>query len=167
MDIDPNYRQDAKNALAWLAFSGRPLQLAELAEAIAINPESNPPFDPEERFPDPESVFHILSSLITVSSDEAFTSPDTSCPAVTVQLAHFSVKEYLVSDRIQQSPARYFAASTSIAQHFIAECCLIYILQYVFSPLTEDRTQFVTFPLLEYASAYWYCRGTKGEYSAS
>jgi ankyrin repeat protein len=160
LDIDPNYQQDAKYALAWLAFSGRPLQLAELAEAIAIDPTSNRPFDPEERFPDPESVFHILSSLITVSSDEnwdqAFDSPDTFGSAVTVQLAHFSVKEYLVSDRILESPARYFAASTSVAQRFISECCLIYILQYVFTPLTKDSTQFVTFPLLDYASAYWY-----------
>jgi ankyrin repeat protein len=160
LDIDPNYQQDAKYALAWLAFSERPLQLTELAEAIAIDPKSNRPFDPEERFPDPESVFQILSSLITVSSDDnwdqAFASPDTSCSAVTVQLAHFSVKEYLVSDRILQGPARYFAASTSIAQRFIAECCLVYILQYVFSPLIEDSTQFVTFPLLKYASAYWY-----------
>jgi ankyrin repeat protein len=160
LDIDPSYQQDAKYALAWLAFSGRPLLLTELAEAIAIDPKSSRPFDPEERFPDPESVFQILSSLITVSSDEnqdkAFSAPDTSRSAVTVQLAHFSVKEYLVSDRILESPARYFAASESIAQRFMAECCLIYILQYVYSPSIEDRTQFVNFPLLKYVSVYWY-----------
>jgi hypothetical protein len=159
LDIDPSYQQDAKYALAWLAFSGRPLLLTELAEAIAIDPKSSRPFDPEERFPDPESVFQILSSLITVSSDEnrdkAFSAPGTSCSVVTVQLAHFSVKEYLVSDRILESPARYFAASESIAQRFMAECCLIYILQYVYSPSIEDRTQFVNFPLLKYVSVYW------------
>jgi ankyrin repeat protein len=160
LDIDPNYQQDAKYALAWLAFSGRPLRLTELAEAIAIDPKSSRPFDPEERFPDPESVFQILSSLITISSndnqDKVSSSRDASCLAVTVQLAHFSVKEYLVSDRILETPASYFAASTSIAQRFIAECCLIYILEYVYSPLIEDGTQFVTFPLLKYVSAYWY-----------
>lgn len=52
--IDEAYRQDAKSALIWLAFAERPLPLEELAEATIIHPSADPPFDPEERFPEPQ-----------------------------------------------------------------------------------------------------------------
>ncbi len=60
LEIDEDYREEAMNALLWLAFSNRPLLLTELAEAIVVKPQAEPPFDPEERFPDPESVLQIL-----------------------------------------------------------------------------------------------------------
>ncbi|CZR54758.1 uncharacterized protein PAC_04642 [Phialocephala subalpina] len=159
--IDPAYQQDAKNALLWLAFSTRPLELTELAEAMVINPEAPPPFGPEERFIDPQSVFQILSSLITVSSNEdqrdMLDARGLVRPAITVTLAHFSVMEYLISDRIQQGPAKHFAISKSIENHFIAECCLLYLLQYANSTLrTNSRQDLSSFPLLEYASVFWY-----------
>jgi hypothetical protein len=40
MSIEEVYRDDAKHALMWLAFSERPLQLKELAEAMIINPHA-------------------------------------------------------------------------------------------------------------------------------
>lgn len=163
LDIDEVYLKEAKNALLWLAFSVPPLQLTELAEATAIDPGPDPPFSPKERFQDPQNVFQILSSLITVSSYEDqdcmshLDTADVAGPMVTVILAHFSVKEYLISDRIHQSPAKHFAASDPIAHWFIAKCCLMYILYYSSSDLkTESRTDLFAFPLLEYASTYWY-----------
>lgn len=159
--IDPAYQQDAKNALLWLAFSTRPLELTELAEAVVINPEASPPFDPEGRFIDPQSVFQILSSLITVSSNEdqrdMLDVRGVVHPVITVTLAHFSVMEYLISDRIQQGPAKHFAVSKSIANHFIAKCCLLYLLQYASSTLrTNSRQDLSSFPPLEYVSLCWY-----------
>jgi ankyrin repeat domain-containing protein 50 len=161
LTVDPAYQQDAKNALLWLAFSTRPLELTELAEAIVINPKASPPFDPRERFMDPQSVFQILSSLITVSSREdqrdMLDASGIIRPVITVTLAHFSVMEFLISDRIQQGPAKHFAISKSIANHFIAECCLLYLLQYASSTLrTNSRLDLSSFPLLEYASVFWY-----------
>jgi hypothetical protein len=108
LEIDDGYREEARVALLWLAFSDRPLLLTELAEAIVINPRSDRPFDPEDRFPDPESVLEIFSSLVSIL-------PNDPQGAVIgrgrVTLAHFSVKEYLVSDRIREGPAQHFAIS--------------------------------------------------------
>jgi hypothetical protein len=70
LEIDDAYREEAMKAMLWLAFSDRPLLLEELAEAIVIRPLSHPPFDPEERFPDPESVLQILSSLVSTMQEE-------------------------------------------------------------------------------------------------
>lgn len=152
LEIDEAYRQEAKSALLWLAFSERPLRLTELAEAIVINPRSDPPFDPEERFPDPQNVLQILSSLVSISANDT-----RDGVVVTVTLAHFSVKEYLVSDRIQESPAQQFTISNSVAHYFIAECCLLYILHYAYTAeKANSREDFSTYPLLKYASERWY-----------
>ena len=47
-----------------------------------------------------------------------------------VRLAHFSVKEYLLSDRIQSSSASKFGATSMEADHFISESSLLYIIHY-------------------------------------
>jgi len=157
LEIDEAYQQEARNALLWLAFSERPLKLTELAEAIVIDPQTTPPFNPEQRFPDPQSVFHILSSLITISSSEQKIPDDENIISATVTLAHFSVKEYLISERIYRSQAQHFAASDSFAQQYIAKCCLLYILEYASSAIkSESPTDLTEFPLLQYSSTSWY-----------
>jgi ankyrin repeat domain-containing protein 50 len=153
LEIDDAYREDAMKALLWLAFSDRPLLLAELAEAIVVRPLSHPPFDPEERFPDPESVLQILSSLVSVND----AGRDRLWRMGTVTLAHFSVKEYLISDRIRKGPAQYFAISSHIAHYFIAECCLLYVLHYANTATkTGSLGNLAAFPLITYASASWF-----------
>lgn len=153
LEIDDAYREDAMKALLWLAFSDRPLLLAELAEAIVVRPLSHPPFDPEERFPDPESVLQILSSLVSVND----AGRDRLSRMGTVTLAHFSVKEYLISDRIRKGPAQYFAISSHIAHYFIAECCLLYVLHYANTATkTGSLGNLAAFPLITYASASWF-----------
>ncbi|KAH8792864.1 hypothetical protein F5882DRAFT_516605 [Hyaloscypha sp. PMI_1271] len=153
LEIDDAYREEAMKAMLWLAFSDRPLLLAELAEAIVIRPLSHPPFDPEERFPDPESVLQILSSLVSFND----AGGDLLWRMGTVTLAHFSVKEYLISDRIQKGPAQYFATSSHIAHHFIAECCLLYVLHYASTAIKMGSLgDLAAFPLITYASASWF-----------
>jgi ankyrin repeat domain-containing protein 50 len=152
LEIDDAYREEARVALLWLAFSDRPLQLTELAEAIVVNPQSDPPFNPDERFPDPESVLQILSSLVSIAPYEA--EGDLTG---TVTLAHFSVKEFLISDRIQKGPACDFAISYPIAHQFLAESCLLYVLHYASSATkTRSRKDLSAFPLLLYASERWF-----------
>src|ERR1700677_4230327 len=40
-NIDDEYHNDAFNVLQWLAFSARPVTLAEVAEALAVNFTNN------------------------------------------------------------------------------------------------------------------------------
>jgi hypothetical protein len=85
----------------------------------------------------------------------------------TVTLAHFSVKEYLVSDRVRTSPANYFAMSYSAGHYFIAESCILYILHYADSTAKDEakdeskvsrlhRLHLKRLPLLAYASNSWF-----------
>jgi hypothetical protein len=158
--IDEAYRDDAKRALMWLAFEQRPLQLRELAEATIIRPRSRPPFDPEERFPDSQDIIEILSCLVTVTELIVYDSnPDNTGKATItlVTLAHYSVQEYLISDRIKETPVGYFSISEITSNKYIAESCVNYLLYHARLANNESSSpEMNDFPLLEYAATYWY-----------
>jgi ankyrin repeat domain-containing protein 50 len=150
MNINEECRQEARRALLWLAFSERPLLLEEVAEAAVVDPDAA--FDPDERLPDPNYVLEILGSLVTVSSKGV--SSDASRE---IRLAHFSVKEYLISERIRRGEASEFGATSIDANHFIAESCLLYTLHYDESDSkTMSPEDLKSFPLLQYACRFWY-----------
>ena len=66
--IDEAHAADAFKILQWLAFSTRPLELQELAEATAITLDDLPKFDPEDRLRHPTDILTICSSLVSVSA---------------------------------------------------------------------------------------------------
>ena len=116
-----------------------------------IIPGRDPPFNPEDRLPDPYLILQYLPGLISVSeSNDRKTSPE-------VRLAHASVKDFLVSPKIVQGETAPFGTSPATANQFITEACLVYILQY---DTAQDRTNtpadLASWPLLDYASKYWY-----------
>src|SRR5215471_2602161 len=73
----------------------------------------------------------------------------------TLQLAHFSVKEYLTSKRIQDGPVSGFYLETHASHHTIAQMCLIYLLQFDKVDLFGSSDAFSTFPLTQYAAEHW------------
>src|SRR5438045_346050 len=156
VNIDQRYHQEAFAALRWLAFSERPLRIEEIAEACIVDPE-NELVDHENRFP-PRGIFEILSILITESpkAREEYGRPLDDQEVVEIRLAHFSVKEYLVSDRIRHGPASGYGFQEASAQSFIAKSCLSYIFYYSASDnKTLSLEDLAQFPLLEYACSRW------------
>ena len=110
----------AKTAIQWLAFNlaeDSQLSLEVLADASTSRPDSL--FNVNDRLQFPQDILSILSSLVTTSNDG-----DT----VMVYLAHFSVKEYLLSSRLRQSPLNDFSISELSCHANIAEACLHYQL---------------------------------------
>ena len=68
-----------------------------------------------------------------------------------VRLAYFSVKEYLESQRIIQSPAKDFFLDAGISHEFLAQSCLTYIIHYSSSCEKMLSTRDLRrFPLLRY-----------------
>ena len=99
--IDADDSKDALKILQWLVYSARPLRIEELAEVLTVNTEFTPPlFDAEQRFLDPRDVLDICSSLVATTVEISGKDGDER-EEILVQLAHFSVKEYLVSERIR------------------------------------------------------------------
>ena len=131
------------------------LQLEEVVEVLAIDWEVNkkPTFDLAFRLPDPLDLLTICSSLV-ILEDSTAENKKTSTPQrrTLVRLAHSSVKEYLISDRMGISPASSYALNEALSHSFITKCCLIYLLQFT-TPLDPQLVQ--TFPLVPYATRFW------------
>ena len=186
-NINNEYREDARRALTWLAFSRRPLRLSEIAEAAVL--DSVPEFNPDERYQDMRSVLEVLGSLVTISqggryhnvsirdSDlinpfnitdslnndnlEGHTYGNSADPCAcdwqwNIELAHFSVKEYLMSDRILSGLASDFGTDHDKANALITGASLHCILHYAAEASLGSSGQDPQrgFPLLEYACTY-------------
>ena len=67
--IDERRHEDARKLLQWLAFSVRPLELAELAEVVAVDFDSRdlPWFDCNRRYYDARDVVRVCSGFISIA----------------------------------------------------------------------------------------------------
>jgi Ankyrin repeats (3 copies) len=151
--IDKEYSQDAFRILQWLVYSARPLRIEEVVDVIAVDINDDPRFDLDRRLPDPRDILTICSSLVTTTM-ETIEQPSGTIAGDYVRLAHFSVKEYLVSKRIQDGPAAQFSIQEIPTNASIAEICVAYLLQF------DKPDSFIVqtveeFPLARYAARFW------------
>lgn len=126
LQIDSDLVYEAKTALQWVSCCIRHLYLEELVDASVINPDEEAPFSEDSRI-SPFDLVDLLPGLIKVNpppdSNEAMFLPKH----YTVTLAHFSVKEYLVSSRILDSLSRHFAINIELAHRHVVRSSLAYI----------------------------------------
>ncbi|KAF1939184.1 hypothetical protein EJ02DRAFT_504930 [Clathrospora elynae] len=143
--------QYAVPILRWLTFSARPLSADEVAEIVAINLEDEARFDPEEVLEDPLDVLNICSSLVTMTTEE---EGELGSARQIVVLAHYSVKEYLLSDRIGKGSAAQYGMQNAACNDAIARSCLGYLLQFQGPDLLRhDNAK--EFRLAEYSAKFW------------
>ena len=151
VDIKKANKGQAYRMLQCLAVAIRPLSVAELAELLAFEFDATkggiPKLNADWRWEDHEqAVLSTCSSLITIiPADYNSNSP-------IVQFSHFSVKEFLMSDRLStlsKDISRYHIVLED-ANTLIASACLGVLLQ---DPVDENGP--ATAPLARYAAEYW------------
>jgi ankyrin repeat protein len=150
LSIEEEHRQKVVTALRWITYRQvYHLTLLELSDAVVIDPKADPPFNPTERLGDPDWLVQILASLVVVSKE-------TVTKEIEINLAHFSVKEYLESYRILEGPASVFHMTANTSHKFLAESCILYIKCYALSEgKTSSKQDLELYPLLSYACWYW------------
>src|SRR6266566_3690309 len=127
----------------------RPLRVEELAEIFAIEfgPNEGTSLVEDWRPENPEeAVLSACSSLIAIIDDQG---------SKIVQFSHFSVKEFLTSDRLQTSEVGElcdYHVPLDSAHLLLARACMAVLLQ-----LDEkvDKERITTFPLAWYAAQHW------------
>ena len=137
-------------------------------EALRVDPSRNPPVDPDARLAYPNQILEILPNLITISSRNYkpggklfgvrhWRNDHTwAVHAWEIKLAHFSVKEFLLSGMIEKCEAAPLLTSINLNQCFMTEACLYYILSYEESEeKARSEKDLLSFPLLAYACQYW------------
>jgi ankyrin repeat protein len=154
-EINEDNRGHARRLLHCLAFAIRPLSAGELAEILAFDfddaPGGIPTFHASWRWKNQEeAVLSTCSSLISVV--DTYVYPFGTCRVV--QFSHFSVKEFLISDRLASSTGdvcQYHILPGS-AHTILAQACLGFLLHFD-DHINKQSVR--AFPLTKYAAEYW------------
>lgn len=149
-NIEEDYVEDVRRVLSCLICSFYPVAIEELAETIAIVPQGETHYDVENRLLEPSNILTICSGLVTTTRSRRTTlMGDRQIPIEEVRLAHFSVKEYLVSDRIALKGCSKFYMEERITHEMLAHLCIRYLIYCFQTKLCEDSDF-----LLEYETAF-------------
>jgi len=141
--------QHAHRFFQCLVAAVRPLRVEELAEIFAVefDLDAVPNLVEDWRPENPEeAVMSTCSTLITVVEDGG---------SRYFQFSHFSVKEFLTSDRLRTSDVgsiRQYYISLDSAHITLVRACIAVLLR-----LDEkmDKKRLATFPLAFYAAHHW------------
>jgi ankyrin repeat protein len=144
-------REHAIRLLHCMTVAVRPLGVEELAEVLAVDFDAAqrggiPKLNPNWRWADQhQAVLSTCSSLITIV-DEGQTQ--------VVQFSHFSVKEYLTSDRLANASrdVSCYHIFPESAHTILAQACLGVLLR-----LDDhvDKENVGDIPLANYAAKHW------------
>ena len=146
-DINRANQKHAVRLLYCLTVAIRPLRVEELAEVLAVDFDAAqqggiPKLNPNWRWTDHHhAVLSTCSSLIAIVDDG---------DSQVVQFSHFSVKEYLTSDRLANASrdvSCYYIPPES-AHTILAQACLGVLLR-----LDEGNAGDI--PLANYAAKHW------------
>jgi hypothetical protein len=140
--------------LRWLVRGFRTMSLDELAECISIDTKANnTSMDLDAVITDPEDILELCSSLVTLSADRT-----------KVALAHYSVKEFLVSTRVRDSLPTFWVANEEVESE-LATTCLTYLCYDDFSDgvcalndvpnQTAVAEKLEEYKFLQYAAQFW------------
>ena len=151
-EINKANRDHARRLLQCLTVALRPLRVEELAEVLAIDFDAPshggiPQLNPNLRCADHrQAVLSICSSLIAVVNDGY---------SQVVQFSHFSVKEYLTSDRLARSSkdVSCYHIVLEPAHTIIAQACSGVLLHLDDS---INNCNAGDIPLVEYAAQHWF-----------
>ena len=149
-EIPKSNRVHAHRLLQCLTVAVRPLHVEELAEVLAIDFDATggtPKLNEDLRWEDQEqAVLSACSSFISVVWDD---------DSQVFQFSHFSVKEFLTSDRLATSTivaARDCHILLEPSHTIMAQACLSILLR-LDSNINEDSLK--DFPLARYASEHF------------
>ena len=186
--IDSHWIEDARRILTMLCFAQRPLTVQELIDSVAVELGIPAGLNRKRRLQKPNAIREICGGLVDivhecvkdedVSKDGEVSvklsnkDPRTSDPprariVPTVRIAHFSVQEYLESERISGQKAASFGLSNITAHAEIAEICLIYLLEPGLSRSEINQAILEEYPLAKFAATYWYYHYRRSENSTS
>ena len=125
-------------------------KLEEIIDAIIVEFNEELLFNFNLRIFDTREIISIYFSLIffikiklNISNNEEW---------LKLRLTHFSIKEYLVSDRVKENIKRNIIEI--YARKTIAQVCLVYMVQIAEIPVAISKMK-KDYPFIEYAAKFW------------
>jgi Ankyrin repeats (many copies)/Ankyrin repeats (3 copies) len=147
--IHEQKRQYAQRLFQCLVAAIRPLRVEELAEIFIIEFDSVAAYNLIEDWRPENAEAALLSTCSTLISIVSYEHGKIA------QFSHFSVKDFLTSDRLRRAffeDISYYHISFDAAHTVLAQACLTVLLQ-----LDEkmDKKRLATLPLAFYAAQHW------------
>lgn len=136
-----------RRILTILCISRRPLTVNELIEAHIVDLCEPQHVDPKRSF-SADDIVDICSGLVAIS----VTKDDDGQIRSTTRIAHFSVQEYLQTNRILQSKAAKLAIQSGSANAEMAQICLVYLLNPILFNGTLDEAKLGALVLFHWPS---------------
>ncbi|KAF5348197.1 hypothetical protein D9758_014661 [Tetrapyrgos nigripes] len=150
--IKKEHQEDAQAILKWLLFGYEELTMKMVPEILRIDFEQQSLDDPEPI--QGHELCNIISSTLVVVQQVTrwnYLTYQTDRQEDILQLGHPSVKEYIVSGEIKENSAKLFHINDQLAHEFIAQCCLIYLVDCGKGGHINQKL----FPLAYYAVNRW------------
>ncbi|KAL8989283.1 MAG: hypothetical protein Q9169_008392, partial [Polycauliona sp. 2 TL-2023] len=161
-NIDGYLAEDARRILTLLCFASRPLEVEELIDGVAVEIVGSKGLNRKRRLQDADDIRDICQGLIDVSlgnANQGETEEDQLDEDLIpiIRIAHFSVQEYLESERIRRSEKAMFFSLISAAAHSeIAQICIVYLLDDSLASSSSKQEVVEEFPMAHYAAQFWY-----------
>jgi ankyrin repeat protein len=154
LSIDELYHNFVKKVFQWLSFSSRPMHFRKLVELSTLDSELKP-FAIRGQVMDLSDLTIICSTLVTLTKAPHIKYSQHQEMDQYLELAHSSVKAYLVSPRIMHSKASIYGMTERSAHASIAEDCITYLFQLdQFEKL--DNHILKQYPLAKYSTQFWH-----------
>ena len=148
--IPKKKQQHAHRLLQCLVAAIRPLRVEELGQifAMGFDTDATPTVKEGWHLDNlEEAILSACSNLITIIDHEG---------TKVVQFSHFTVKEFLISNRLRRSEVdaiRQYHIPIDIAHTILAQACLNVLLQL---DKGIDKNGLSVFPLAFYAAQHWF-----------
>lgn len=157
LEIDEIHHPEVIKILKALTASNSFLVLEEIVEILAVDLDSIPPrFEPDRRLIDPKSILSMCSSLVTISKETRWAASGNQETISALRFAHTSVVDYLLCSK-SFKPSQ-FRFSRQSARQFIAQTCLVYLLNPEFSDGcagVQFKQKMKGFPFLGHSFWHW------------
>ncbi|KAK1982555.1 hypothetical protein LZ30DRAFT_717128 [Colletotrichum cereale] len=141
-------KEYARQMLAILCCAVRPLTVPELIDAIAVEVGATASFNAKRKLGNIDDLQQLCPGFTEL---DVHHHPET----VSVRIAHFSVQEYLESERIRtQKEASFFNVQRPEANELMAVICLTLLLEPQLSAMEPSLVR-DQYPLAEYAAEHW------------
>lgn len=157
-NIDKPVTEDARRILTLLCFAARPLTVPELIDGIAVEIEGSIGLNHKRWLQDSDDILDICPGFADIGLNADLTKKTyyEEYSAPTVRIAHFSIQEYLESERIRHQRAAMFSSYSVTAHAEIAQIRLVYLLESDLCSSVLDYFLLQKFPLAQFAAMYWY-----------
>ena len=156
-NIDSFLIEDARRILIFLCFAPRLLIVQKLIDGIAVDIKNSAGFNRNCRLIGVDDIREIYPALIdTGLGTNQIIKTQRRELTVIIRIAHFSVQEFLESERIRDQRCAIFGLTSVKAHTEISQICLIYLLKPNLSSSKLSPIILEDYLLAHFAAIYWY-----------